>query len=36
MRVYDFISGRIFSKLVCHQHLGINAIYSAIVNWHGG
>ena len=26
MRVYDFISGRLFSELVCHHHLSQNAI----------
>lgn len=30
MRVYDFISGRIFSKLLRHHHLRKNAICSAI------
>jgi len=32
MRVYDFISGRIFSKLFTHTQLVINAIYRTVVN----
>jgi hypothetical protein len=36
MRVYDFISGRIFSKLLWRQRLAEIAIYCAILNWHGG